>query len=188
MSDHDAWDVDPAGPGPFVWEFARWTLDDRDLRSAWLAVDDTLRLAMAQRFLYGMLGPQTIADADKRSLAQEDAEALARAEFDHPLWPAFEQAWSDELDRTWPGGIDIDQWAYTTAPRPIGPDLEHAIIMDTGGRAIELAPGEAFHGKTVNFLVRRTAEGWKVASTSTQLPEPGWPPEWHDTDAAETSE
>jgi hypothetical protein len=184
MSDDDPWEVDPAGPVPVVWAFAQAVLVDRDLRSAWLMMDDNLRLAMAQRFLYGTLGPQAIADLDKRALAQEDAEALAAGNFDHPLWAMFEDGWSSELDRVWPERIDISQWATTTAPRPIGPGLEHVLFLETGGEQIVLQPGEMIAADpSVNFLLRNADEGWKIASTSTQLPEPGWPPVWRDTDA-----
>ena len=138
-------------------------MDRRDLAAAWRLTDPTLRLVLAQYWIWSHRGEAVVG-------AQEEWDRLARALAEcpsaHPLWERFA---SDRLRRWrefW-SGFSAKTWEVRDEPEPIGVGLEVVTFAETGGPALPVR----------RFAVRDTPDGWLVAGLDgTALFQPGWPP------------
>jgi len=164
----------PAGPETPQAAATRWVqavMDDGDLAAAWPLTDPTLRLVLAQDWVWThrhhpMIGHDRSWD--------EVARGLAAVPADHALWPSFSRellsqwrtAWKDFSARTWAA------WAQ---PEVAGLDLEIVTFLESDGTPVRFEPGRSALAR--RFAMRHTAEGWQVASVSgDQMFAPGWPP------------
>jgi hypothetical protein len=159
----------PGGPVAAVYEWVE-LIHAGDLRAAWPKTDPTLRLVLAQAWLWANRGHATVIPYDR----EEAAESLAGTRFDHDLWPAFEETQIGEFAEQWPD-FPSDEWGAASRPRPVPPDSEVVMFMRTGGEVIQIT--EPTLMETFPFLMRLADGEWLVESFSSERPKPGWPPE-----------
>jgi hypothetical protein len=121
----------PGGPVAAAHAFTTAVFERRDLREAWRLVDPDFRLVLAQAWLWANRTHPIVLPHDR----EEAAEALAEAQPSHELWDAFEATQLDELDENYPD-FDHTTWGAARRPRPVAPDMEIVLSLDTGGEVI----------------------------------------------------
>jgi hypothetical protein len=160
----------PSGP---VTAAADWLylVTSGDLRQAWPRTDPTLRLVLAQAWLWANRSHVLVRPYD----IEEAAPRLAGLTFDHELWPHFEETQVGEFAENF-GDYDRSRWGAGSRPRPIPPDYEIVKFFDTDGQVLHFDEPTFIEGG-IKLLVRSTPEGWVVAGFGEEPPVPGWPPE-----------
>lgn len=144
-------------------------MDRGDLAAAWADTDATLRLVLAQDWVWNhrhdpVIGHQVDWD--------EIAGGLAGGPGGHELWARFCGDVLDMWRRSWKG-FSADTWTVRPDPEVLDLDLEMVTFVEPGPAAHHPA-GPAFARR---FALRHTQDGWQVAGVSgDQLFEPGWPP------------
>jgi len=143
-------------------------MDRGDLREVWPLTDPTLRLVLAQDWIWThrhhpFVGP----DADRDGLAR----SLAATSPDHPLWARFAAELLELWQKMW-RGFSARSWQPRDDPEVIDLDLEMVTFVEVGG-----APGSARDAFARRFALRHSPDGWRVASINgDQIFVPGWPP------------
>jgi hypothetical protein len=150
-----------------VQRFTRLVWADRNLRGAWVLVDELLRQCWTQQWLYPVLDRLAGEGYD----SDDVVAAFMRPIPEHPLWEAFEQSQLRNL-LSWG---DLDKWSIPTHRRQVnGVDL--VVLVPTSPPGGVIPPGGFVEGLTV--MTRPTTQGWRVLNLSSDhvIPEPGWPP------------
>ena len=171
---------DPPGAGPAVgpgtaqaaataWVEA--VMDRGDLATAWALTDPTLRLVLAQDWVWEHRHDAVVGD-------HEDWDALADALSDSPsqhwLWDSFASELVTRWHTIWKG-FSTKTWGAWDEPEVVGLDLEMVTFVETRGRPVAVAPRRATFSR--RFLARHTETGWVVAGINgDQVFRPGWPP------------
>jgi hypothetical protein len=159
----------PRGPVAAANEWMTLVLSG-NLRAVWPRTDATLRLALAQAWLWANREHPDVASYDLDDVAR----SLAGLTFDHDLWAAFEETQTREFRDAWPD-FNHDDWGAASRPRPVPPDCEIVFYMRTGGEALTVTQ-ETLVENPIILLMRSTPDGWLVRGFSDQQPKPGWPP------------
>jgi hypothetical protein len=149
-------------------------MGDGDLLAAWPLTDATLRLVLAQDWIWSHRHhPQIAHDSDWDGIARR----LAACPPDHPLWDQFSAEVVELWQKIW-RGFDPDHWAVWEQPEVLALDLEMVSFVEPAGGP-PAGPGRSTFAR--RFAVRHTDDGWKVAGINgEQLFVPGWPPSLAD--------
>lgn len=141
--------------------WAEAVMSGADLRGVWPATDPTLRLVLAQDWVWSHRHDPAIGhDRDWEAIAR----GLAADPPDQPLWDRFAADVTGTWQRTWKG-FDPSGWDIRPGPEIVDLDLEMVTFVERN-TAI-----------TRRFAMRHKPGGWFVASVNgDQLFEPGWPP------------
>ncbi|HEX6597009.1 MAG TPA: hypothetical protein VF045_08745 [Acidimicrobiales bacterium] len=160
---------EPGTPQAAALDWVAAVMDRRDLAAAWESTEATLRLVLAQDWVWNHRHDPAIghqADWD------EIAAGLAGGPEDHALWERFCSDLLTMWHRTWKG-FSAHSWTVRPDPEVIDLDLEMVTFVEPGPAAYHPA-GPAFSRR---FAMRHTTDGWRVAGINgDQLFEPGWPP------------
>ena len=160
---------EPGTPQEAAVAWVAAVMDRGDLATAWVATDPTLRLVLAQDWVWNHRHDPAIghqADWD------EIASGLAGGPDQHPLWTRFAEDLLSMWTRAWKD-FGTDAWDVRDEPEILDLDLEMVTFVERGPAA-EHPAGPAFARR---FAMRHTSEGWLVAGVNgDQLFEPGWPP------------
>lgn len=144
-------------------------MDRGDLGRAWEATDPTLRLVLAQDWVWNHRHDPAIghqADWD------EIAAGLAAGRGEHALWERFCSDLLAMWQRSW-RGFSAETWTVRPDPEVLDLDLEMVTFVEQGPAADHPA-GPAFARR---FAMRHSPDGWRVAGINgDQIFEPGWPP------------
>jgi hypothetical protein len=161
----------PDSPQAVALAWVEAAVDRADLASAWPLTDPTLRLVLAQEWIWRHSHELPGGGADGRD---ELATALAEVPSDHPLWPRFATDLMAGWQRVWKG-FKASTWGTLDRTEIVSLDLELVTFVETGGaRTSSEATGSPFARR---FLVRHTADGWLVAGLDGErVFRPGWPP------------
>ncbi len=160
----------PGSPQASVMAWLEAVMDRADLAAAWPGTDPTLRLVLAQEWIWRHQHEAIPGGEDRDALAA----ALAAAPSDHPLWARFASELTGEWQRIWKG-FSSRTWRAWDQAEVVGLDLEIVTLVETG--AAEVPPDPRRAALVRRFLVRHTAEGWLVAGLNgEQVFRPGWPP------------
>jgi hypothetical protein len=160
----------PGSPQASALAWLEAAMDRRDLAAAWAITDPTLRLVLAQEWMWRRGSEQLLSDGEERDAV---AAALA-ASSEHALWDRFAAEVTGEWQRAWKG-FSARTWRAWNQPEVVSLDLEMVTLVETGGAEVAGDPRRASF--TRRFLVRHTADGWLVAGlTGEHVFRPGWPP------------
>lgn len=162
----------PEGPVIAAQDFLTLLVEQEDLRAAWPLVDPALRLALVQSWLWANRYHPYAMGCDR----DEVAEALSQEDPDHELWDDFEEIQLDVFleNPVW-ASYASETFGAASRPRPVGPDMEIVLFMDTGGEAIVIEKPTFVEG--IQLLMRYDASRWRVRGFNAEvLPMPGWPP------------
>jgi hypothetical protein len=102
-----------------------------DLKGAWPHTDPSFRLVLVQLWLWANRDHPRIAFHDR----DEAATALAGVTFEHDLWPEFESTQLEEFEAAW-DDFNLEEWGAASRPRPVPPDCELVLFVDTGGKVM----------------------------------------------------
>ncbi|MFP5319925.1 MAG: hypothetical protein ACLGI2_16740 [Acidimicrobiia bacterium] len=160
---------EPGTPQAAALEWVAAVMDRGDLDAAWLATDPTLRLVLAQDWVWNHRHDPAIghqADWD------EIAAGLAESPDGHELWSRFATDLVAMWQRTWKG-FGAEAWTVRSEPEVLDLDLELVTFVEPGP-ASDHPAGPAFARR---FAMRHTPDGWLVAGVNgDQIFQPGWPP------------
>jgi len=156
-------------------------MDNGDLRAAWPGTHPTLRLVLAQDWVWShrhssMIGHEQDWDGQKLDVPRLDAIAtgLAECPSSHDLWPPF----SNELIQRWNTiwkGFSARTWAPCDEPEVVGLDAEMVTFMEYNGRPSRFVAGRSDFVR--RFAMHHEGGNWLVASVNgDQMFRPGWPP------------
>lgn len=163
-----------AGPATAQAVAAAWVeavMDRGDLAAAWPLTDRTLRLVLAQEWVWDQRHGPLVGDEDDWDAL---ADALAECPSHHWLWEPFATGLVERWHTVWKG-FSARTWAVWDQPEVVGMDLEMVTFVETGGDRPPVAPRRAAFSR--RFLARHTDEGWMVAGVNgEQVFRPGWPP------------
>lgn len=159
----------PADAVETVLRFINLVWAERNLRGAWVLVDDLFRQCWVQQWLYPMRDQARADGFDPDDVVA----AFCRSMVNHPLWEPFERTQIRNL-LSWG---DLQNWNIPSHRRRVTEDVDLVILVPTkppGG----FIPPHSFLGDGLSILVRETREGWRVLNLSSDhvIPEPGWPP------------
>lgn len=158
----------PDGPVSAAWEWLQTVITQRDLAGAWWRTDDTLRLCIAQGWLWGNRRHPAFRDLP----LEEEAVRLAGLDGASPLWQDFAGEVVDDLLLTFSNlGVDFTTWSLEA----------YAAFLSVGLERVDLVhcrPGAVCQGdeERVPFIMRLCDGVWFMAALSDELPIPGWPP------------
>lgn len=158
-----------------VVDFRRW-----ELASAFMTPE--LRLAVAQLFVGGSAEDPVVSAYDRDELAAalgppELTPRSAKAMVEHRLWDRFATSIIDSLLEAWGGEFDVGRWGVGSRPRPVSPDHELVVFVDTGGKVV--LSDKPITERRELLMRRGTVTGltpWLVASLTAEPVLPGWPP------------
>ncbi|MDQ2827107.1 MAG: hypothetical protein M3Y04_09145 [Actinomycetota bacterium] len=154
----------------------RWVaaiMDQGDLRAAWPLTDATLRLVLAQDWVWTHRHRPTIGHDRSWDELARGLAALSPAAAG--LWAAFAEELIGRWQKTW-AGLSAATWATWDQPEVVGLDLEMVTFMERDGdHPVRFEPGRSAFAR--RLAMRHTDEGWQVAGVNgDQLFVPGWPP------------
>ena len=160
----------PVTPQEVATTWVEAVMDRGDLRAAWPITDATLRLVLAQDWIWAHRHhPWVGHDRDWDSLAR----ALGSAPPEHPLWPRFADEQLELWHKIWKG-FDARRWQALDEPEVVALDLEIVTFVE-----VDSAQGRARFAR--RFALRHTDDGWRMASINgDQMFVPGWPPSLED--------
>ncbi len=142
-------------------------MDRGDLGAAWRLTDPTLRLVLAQHWVFTHSHDPAVGGRDGWDGL---ARGLAAWPSAHPLWDRFATDRVGRWREFW-AGFNTRTWSIRDRHEPLGDDLEVVSFVETGGGGRPKRPVAR------RLAVRRTAEGWLVAGLDgSALSQPGWPP------------
>jgi hypothetical protein len=160
-------------------------VDRGDLARAWPMTDPTLRLVLAQDWVWSHRhelpapdkpdGRRGVTPAHSHQVEDWDAIArgLAACPSEHPLWDRFAADVIALWQQIWKG-FSTRTWSTFDEPEVLGLDLEMVTFVETDESSGPLRGNYAFARR---FAMIHTDSGWLVASVNgDQLFRPGWPP------------
>lgn len=163
--------LDPDSPQAAAVAWVEAVMDRGDLRAAWAMTDPTLRLVLAQEWVWSnrhtpLLGYRT----DWRDVA----EGLASSPSEHPLWERFAADRIREWHTVWKG-FGARTWMALDRAEVVGVDLEIVSFVEPGAASTHGRGGRMAFAR--RLLLRHTGTGWLVAGLDgARLFRPGWPP------------
>ncbi|WP_239404991.1 hypothetical protein [Frankia sp. Cj3] len=155
--------TEPDCPGGYA-TVAGWInelYNDEPGRSLWTVLDDPLRLALAQGWVWGVNGRQ--ADDDL-------AEDLAAYDSDNKQFDEMLAAFVDHWRHVYRGlrkGVGLLRWTML-----VGANMELVVLTSSkyiGAQGSRKIPGHS-------FVTHLDGDDWLIAATARRLPVPGWPP------------
>lgn len=150
----------PGGPADFVVTFIAVIQAGAPLPAVMAMMTPELRREVAAAWVNANARPESVEET-------EPIAALSSCDTTHPLWPSF-AAEALESMRKWADELDLDRYGVASRPRPVPPDYELILLVDTGGQvAIATEPTPVIAHK---FLVRSRNGEWQVASFSDTPP------------------
>lgn len=169
----------PASLGTIFDWFAALQDDQRSLMT-WLLLDQPLRLALAQMWIWNQL------DVDALDMVGRNRDDLAHAltprDASHPLFPSMLEAhvarWRSTYQAICNGGGVRDDTGVLHAWNPVGVDLELVVLTLPGEVEGVLAEGRGV--RSHRFVSRLTNGSWTIAALAGRMPIPGWPPSEQD--------
>ncbi|MCA1691460.1 MAG: hypothetical protein ABR540_10000 [Acidimicrobiales bacterium] len=167
-------ETEPGTPQAAALEWVEAVMERRDLAAAWPLTDATLRLVLAQDWVWNHRH-----DLEAGSDHEWDAigRGLAECPSTHALWERFAQDTVTHWQTIWKG-FTPRTWSVSEAPEVLDLDWEMVTFVETGepGAQADAVPATvtAF---TRRFAMLHTDDGWRVASINGhQMFRPGWPP------------
>ena len=146
-------------------------MDEGDLAAAWPLTDPTLRLVLAQDWVWTHRHRPLMRQEHDWDLL---ARSLAACPPVHRLWPDLESELITRWHAIWKG-FSARTWAAWDQPEVVGLDLEMVTFMESDGEPVRFEPGRSAFAR--RFAVRHSEDGWRVASVNgDQMFVPGWPP------------
>ena len=150
-------------------------MDRSDLAAAWPLTDPTLRLVLAQDWVWNhrheLAEPGRVAsDGGWEAIAH----GLAGCPCTHPLWDRFAFDVVARRQQIWKGFSALT-WEVRGQPEVLGLDMEMVTFVEADEAANPTGPGR--HAFARRFAMVHTDGQWMVASINgDQLFLPGWPP------------
>jgi hypothetical protein len=161
----------PEGPVMAAAEWLRCVLERNDLAEAWPLTDPNLRLVLTQEFLWANREHEALAGYD----LTDTATSLASCDFEHELWPAFQESQVREFHEAWDEFFS-GYYAVASRPRPVGVDYELVKYVETESDEPMWVTEPTLVVAQV-YLMRATEGGWLMAGFGVDTPPtPGWPP------------
>jgi hypothetical protein len=139
------------------------------MRQLWEELEPSLRLVLAQAWIFANRDHPRLAGLDRDELASE----LAKPRPKHKLTRDFFATQLDEFRHAY-SAYDEETWGAAERPRRFGIDYELVILMETGGDGIDWRPD--MRRPSFPFLLRRILGRWRIANFKPEFPIPGWPP------------
>jgi hypothetical protein len=157
----------PPTPQEVAAAWVEAVMDRGELRAAWPLTDDTLRLVLAQDWIWAHRHhPWVGHDADWDALAR----ALSSPRPDHPLWDRFAEEQLELWQKIWKG-LSARTWRPEEDPEVLALDLEIVTFVEPAAEDL------GRHAFARRFALRHTEDGWRMASINgEQMFSPGWPP------------
>jgi hypothetical protein len=168
-------DLEPGTPQAAAVAWVEAVMDRGDLSQAWPLTDPTLRLVLAQDWVWNHRHDPAIGhgrdwDTIARGLAQYPPQ--------HQLWDRFAGEVVGLWQRIWKG-FSASRWRVWEQPEVLGLDLEMVTFVEPNpaSEAGDLGSQPGRGSLARRFAMRHTDDGWRVAGVNgDQLFEPGWPP------------
>jgi hypothetical protein len=165
-TDHLAWPSDPDGVDlPGGWDVARdWVAklhSENPGPTLWTALDDRLRLTMAQVWVLMTLGHQ---DDD---LAEDLADAESGNVHFQEMLGSLIVRW-----RTVYGDLK-DGMSLLRHTELVGADMELVVLMSDAAAEVYAAGAPT---PCHSFITKLESDRWYIAALARRLPVPGWPP------------
>jgi GNAT superfamily N-acetyltransferase len=140
----------------------------------WALLDSNLRQCRAQAWLWN----------NRIALERESSgtpDAMLRELMNGPaptvLWREFAAVELAQLTDVWGEWLRLaaaGSLGAASRTRMVGPGYEHVLLADTSDGPISVQQPTSMH--VLALTLHHDAEGWTIAAYSTELPEPGWPP------------
>lgn len=159
----------PGGPVRVVWDFLAAVFEQQSFDAAWTLMDDNLRLCRVQAWLWNNREHPIHLGRDRELLTAGLLEQRVDC-----YWPYFAQIELAQLHENW-GDLYRQGLGAASHTRVIGPDLELIITTPVGDTTLRIDEPTLLDNALL-YIVRYTADGWRVAAYCDFLPEPGWPP------------
>lgn len=162
----------PPTPQEAVLAWVEAIMDDGDLLAAWPLTDPTLRLVLAQDWVWTNRHHPRI--GHERSW-DEIARGLASVPPVGELWGAFSAELVGRWQKTW-AGLNSRTWGAWAEPEVVGLDLEMVTLLERDGDGpVRFEPGRSALAR--RFAMRHSDGDWLLAGVNgDQLFVPGWPP------------
>lgn len=160
-----------SGPVAYATAWLDVVLADGNFELSWPLLDQNLRLAWVQGWIYENRNEAQIAEYDRDELA---GALSGRGCLGHPLWQIFASAQLG-LVQTIFSDWDPSRSGFLSRPRPVGTDYE--VVLLAQGEQWRLINVEQ-PMEVLPFLMHFVhGEGWRVARIGADTPPvPGWPP------------
>lgn len=156
-----------------------------DLAEAWPLTDPTLRLVLAQDWLWNHrheLPAPEVSEGTGVTVAHHSdwdtiAQGLAESPSTHELWDRFASDVIALWRQIWKG-FSARSWKVAENPEVLGLDLEMVTFLDADAEPdAEPRPMRRNHASLARrFAMIHTDGEWLVASIGDQVFRPGWPP------------
>ncbi|MFJ4486809.1 SEFIR domain-containing protein [Streptomyces longwoodensis] len=141
----------------------------RKINRAWELLTPTLRLVLAQAWIWANKDHPDVTPYDRNELAN----SLSAVKSNHPLTRGFMAMQLGEFQSAFEA-ID-ETWGAASNPRPIGIDYELVLLSPTGGDVI-IFDERTGPLRTAPFLMKQLMGQWRVDAFGPAYPIPGWPP------------
>ena len=169
-------EIAPGTPQAAAVAWVEAVMDRGDVAAAWELTDPTLRLVLAQDWVWSrrheLVPPGGGPEVDDEAW-DDIARGLARSPSEHALWDRFAAETLALWRQIWKG-FSPRTWKVSDQPEVLGLDLEMVTFVETTGEAE--SPGRRF-ALARRFAMVHTESGWLVASVNgDKLFRPGWPP------------
>lgn len=157
-------------------------MDRQDLEAAWPLTDPTLRLVLAQDWVWNhrheLAGRDAVFADHPAGAADNDWEGIARGLAEcpstHPLWDRLAADVIAQWQRVW-RGFSARTWGISGQPEVLALDLEMVTFVEAGTKPAAIHPGHYAFAR--RFAMAHADGRWTVASINgDQLFRPGWPP------------
>ncbi len=149
------------GPGGPVRAALDWLIAiyrDADLAGAWSLTDPGYRRRLVEAFVQANDEHPFL----RGYAVDELTEGLIGG--DHALWEGFAEVLLGQLVDAWPDA-DTTQIAAASRPRPLGPDSELVIFLNTGGKQVMIEGGPQLV-PAAQLKMHLVGDSWLVAAFS----------------------
>jgi hypothetical protein len=148
-------------------------MDRGDLAGAWPLTDPTLRLVLAQDWVWNHRHELAPPERQGMDLDWDTiAAGLAASPPEHELWERFASETVGRWHQIWKG-FSSRTWRVSDQPEVLGLDLEVVTFVEGEEGSTE----SSHHAFTRRFAMAHTDGRWLVAGINgDQLFRPGWPP------------
>ena len=171
-------EIEPGTPQAAARAWVEAVMDRGDLARAWELTDPTLRLVLAQDWVWSHRHELVRAEGGSGGHFDDDAwdgiaRGLASAPSEHALWDRFSADTIAMWQQIWKG-FSTRTWRISDQPEVLGLDLEMVTFVETGDGG---EPDSRQYALARRFAMVHTDSQWLVASINgDRLFRPGWPP------------